>query len=941
MPIFLLTDIERSTEKWEKHRDKMGEVLIRHDQILKQTIEKFKGDIVKHTGDGVFAVFCQGAPLHCAIELQKRFENEKWNEVGEIRIRIGIHAGDAEKRGNDYFGATVNRTARIMEAAWGGQIVLTPEVITACTTPPGATLQDLGIHMLPDLGEPQQIYGLVHPDLALTEFPALRSLSAHPHNLPAQPTPFVGRIRELEELAKLIDNPKCRLINVVGPGGIGKTRLAIQAAADKINKFRHGVYLIPLDALTIGSIQFLVFTIANALKFSFYSREDPKLQLINYLREKEMLMVMDNFEHLIAEAELLTEIFENCPHIKFLVTSRERLRLRGEWIIEIKGMDFPDRAHADKFDEYSAIQLFMQSAQRVKPDFVLAQNDEAAIVQICDAVSGIPLGIELAASWVRSLSCSEIAQEIGKGLDFLTTTLQDVPKRHQSLRGVFDYSWNLLTRKEKNTFRGLAVFPDGFQRDAAQSILAASLSELTVLADKSLIRRKPNGRYELLQILRQFAQEQLEKNPAIRDTVHDAHCAYYANVLDRYEEKFKESDPPEFYTMMSGEIENIRAAWQWGVEHCHIEDLAELLKGMFRFYERRGWLHEAEQIFRITAEMMRIKFTAPFEHDTHKAFYSATIARWGGICRRLSLYEQGRDLLEESLSYARELNNTKAMAFAYNELGVIAYRFGEFINAKQLHKQALKIREEIGNQRLITASLNNLAVVVYALGDYNEAKRLHEQALSIRQRINDTYGIATSLNNLGNVMHSLGNSAKASSLYEQSLVLRRTLNDRLGIGSCLNNLGLCAENLGDLERARQLYEESVALKMEIGDTRAAANTLDNLGRISEKSGDDAGARRYYRESLTMLRTIKAMPTTLAVVATIGKFFLGIHKYDLALICAVLVQHHPAAISESRETASAILAELVHKLPAQTIDHVRNETETQRAENVLEMIIAAL
>jgi predicted ATPase/class 3 adenylate cyclase/Tfp pilus assembly protein PilF len=941
MLVFFLTDIERSTEKWEKHRDKMGEILFRHDQILKQTIEKCKGEIIKHTGDGVFAVFREGAPLHCAIELQKRFETEKWGDVGEIRIRIGIHAGDAEKRGNDYFGTAVNRTARIMEAAWGGQIVLTPDVITACTIPQGARLQDLGVHMLLDLGEPQQIYGLVHPDLTLTEFPPLRSLSAHPHNLPSQPTPFVGRIRELEELSKLIDNPKCRLINVVGPGGIGKTRLAIQAAAAKITKFRHGVYLIPLDALTIGSIQFLVFTIADALKFSFYSREDPKLQLINYLREKEMLMVMDNFEHLIAEAELLTEIFENCPYITFLVTSRERLRLKGEWIIEIKGMDVPDQTHIENIDAYSAIQLFMQSAQRVRPDFVLTQSDEEAIVQICKAVTGIPLGIELAASWVRSLSCSEIAQEISKGLDFLTTTLQDVPKRHQSLRGVFDCSWNLLTRREKGIFRGLSVFPDGFQREAAQDILAASLPELTTLADKSLLRRKPNGRYELLQILRQFAQEQLERDPEVRDKVHDAHCAYYGDFLDRYEERLKDKDLPEFYTVMSGEIENIRAAWQWGVEHCRIEDLAKILKGMFRFYERRGWLHEAEQIFRITTEMMRIKFNGRFEHDTHKAFYSATIARWGGVCRRLSQYEQGRILLEESLSFAKELNNKKAMAFAFNELGVIAYRFGEYINAKQLHKQALKIREEIGNQRLITASLNNLAVVVYALGDYDEARRLHEQALAIRQKINDTYGIATSLNNLGNVMHSLGNSTEASSLYEQSLALRRALNDRLGIGSCLNNLGLCAENMGDSKKAQQLYEESVALKMEIGDTRAAANTLDNLGRLSEKSGDESSARRYYRESLTMLRMIKAMPTTLAVVATIGEFFLRIQKYDLALVCAALIQHHPAATRESRETASTIIAELVQKMPVQTIDRVRNETETQRAEKVVEAIIAAL
>lgn len=941
MLVFFFTDIEKSTEKWEKYHEKMNEVLVKHDRILKEIIECHEGTIVKHTGDGVFAVFQKGTPLLCALDLQKRFEKETWGEVGEVRIRIGLHAGEAEKRGNDYFGAAVNRTARVMEAAWGGQIVLTPEVITSCTMPENGTLQDLGVHMLPDLGEPQHIFGLVHPDLMLKEFPELCSLSVHPHNLPSQPTAFIGREKEMQELTKMIDDPRCRLINLVGPGGIGKTRLALQAAAQRIEKFRHGVYLIPLDALTIGSIQFLVFTIADALKFSFYSREDPKLQLINYLREKEMLMVMDNFEHLIAEAELLTEIFEHCPKIKFLVTSRERLRLKGEWIVEIKGMDFPGHAAEKKPSEYSAIQLFLQSAQRVQPNFKITEKDEQAIIHICKAVTGIPLGIELAASWTRSLSCTEIAKEINKGLDFLTTTLQDVPKRHQSLRGVFDYSWNLLTKKEKSIFQGLSVFPDGFQREAAQSILFASLPELTMLADKSLVRRKPSGRYELLQILRQFAKEKLEHDEKMRDKVHDAHCVYYAQLLNTYEEFLQQGEHPEFYDVMSAEIENIRAAWQWGVEHCHIDDLRKLLRGVFRFYDRRGWLHEAEQTFRITTEMMRIRFNNQFKKESNKSFFSEVLSRWGAICRRLSRYEQGQAVLEESLTHAKEINDKKRMAFVYNELGVIAYRLGEYINAKHLHKKALKLRHEIGNQRSITASINNLAVVVYALGDYEEAKHLHEQALSIRKKINDTYGIATSLNNLGNVIHSIGDNEKAIVLYEESLVLRRQLDDRLGIGSCLNNLGLCAELAGDLVKARKLYEESAALKQEIGDKRSAANTLDNLGRVCEKLGDHAQARLYYRESLSSLISIKAMPTVLSVVATVAEFFQKTDKPEMTCICAALILHHPAATRDSKETGQRMITQLEDVLSKEKIEQIRGDIETQRPEKVVEKIIAVL
>ena len=236
MPIFLLTDIEKSTEKWEKHHADMGDVLARHDAILKQNIDDYDGTIVKHTGDGIFAVFEEGAPLHCAIEIQKRFALEDWGNIGELRIRIGLHAGEAERRGNDYFGSAVNRTARIMAAAWGGQILLSPKVKDLCSLPSDAILKDHGVHLLHDLGDPQQIYGLQYAEMIPQEFPPIHSLSAHPHSLPSQTTAFVGREKEIGELKKMIDNSRCRLINLVGPGGIGKTRLALQVAAEKIEK---------------------------------------------------------------------------------------------------------------------------------------------------------------------------------------------------------------------------------------------------------------------------------------------------------------------------------------------------------------------------------------------------------------------------------------------------------------------------------------------------------------------------------------------------------------------------------------------------------------------------------------------------------------------------------------------------------------------------------
>ena len=941
MYIFLLTDIEKSTEKWEKYRVQMGYILVQHDAILKEVIEDHDGKVVKHTGDGIFAVFEEGAPLHCAIEIQKRFAREDWGVIGDLRIRIGLHAGEAEKRGDDYFGSAVNRTARIMAAAWGGQILLSPEVKDSCSMPSDAILKDHGVHLLHDLGDPQQIYSLQYPDMVPEDFPPIHSLSAHPHSLPSQATAFVGREKEMDELKKMIDNPQCRLINLVGPGGIGKTRLALQVAAEKIEKFKDGVYFVPLDAMTIGSIQFLVFTIADSLKFAFYSREDPKVQLLNYLRRKEMLIIMDNFEHLINEAELLVEIFENAPKIKFLVTSRERLRLKGEWIMEIMGLAAPSEIGEDDIEKYSAVQLFIESAKRIKPDFVLSKVDHKYVIEICKLVEGMPLGIELAASWVRSLSNSEIVQEINKGVDFLTSTLQDVPQRHRSLRAVFDYSWDLLSKEEQKIYRTLSVFRDGFQKEAAEQVAQATITDLSSLSDKSLVRRTPQGRYEMLQILRKYAAEKLERKPDLKRQVNDIHCTYYANFIERRAKELRETKTQEFLNEIGREIENLRSAWQWAVENNKIDELGKLLKSIYYFYEMRGWLQEGEQICRMTAEMLRIKYKRDFKDKQIQEFYGNVISRWGGFCRRLSEYEKARELLEESHGISKELGLEKETAFALNELGVIAYRFGKFARAKQIHENALEIRERLGNKKAVAVSLNNLGVVAFSIGDYEEARSLHEKAMKMREEINDQYGLASSMNNLGNVLHSLGEPAEAKRLYEKSLEIRRELGDRPGIGSNLNNLGITAEKLGELDEAKRLYEESIAIKKEIGDQRAIANTIDNLGRVLHLMGKDDEAKKQYRGALKILKQVKAIPTLLAVFVGIGELLLNEGNHELALMCIFAVLHHPAGSREAKEESQKMLIKLKDVLPEDQIEKTKQRVETGKLENIVGDILSGI
>jgi predicted ATPase len=415
--------------------------------------------------------------------------------------------------------------------------------------------------------------------------------SPPPHNLPPPPTAFVGRAAELGEIARYLHKPGAQLLTLVGPGGIGKTRLALQAAARCVEpgaafetEFADGVFLVSLAAgdAEPGERPTLLAALADALQFSFQGPVHPQAQLLNYLREKQMLLILDNFEDLVTEARQLGDILRLAPGIKLLVTSRVRLNLREEWALEVNGLDYPPAADPlpphDAADAYGAIALFGQQARRARAGFALTEANFPEVVRICRLVEGAPLGIELAASWLRVLSCREIADEIEKGLDFLTSALQNVPERHRSLRAVFDHSWNLLSPPEQVLFRQLSVFQGGFPRDAAAQVVGASLPLLAGLADKSLLRRNASGRYEVHELLRQYAEEKLRLLPEEHERVHDQHCRYYAELLSQHKTQLKGEAPQAALLALSAERENVRAAWNWAVEHRKVAELNQFME---------------------------------------------------------------------------------------------------------------------------------------------------------------------------------------------------------------------------------------------------------------------------------------------------------------------------------------------------------------------------
>ncbi len=888
MAIFLFTDIEGSTKKWEEHPELMKKCLIRHDAIIAENVESHGGKVIKHTGDGFFVVFDDGQPIECALNVQKRLAKENWGELGDLRVRIGLHAGHADKRGDDYFGPVINRTARVMSIAWGGQIILTPSVKNSVKLPKGAILGDLGIHLLKDLGEPQNIYQLVHPELPLTKFPPLRSLSARPHNLPIQTTPFLGREKELVEIGKLLSDPSCRLLTLIGPGGIGKTRLAIQAAAEEIEDFADGVYFITLEPLT--SMDFLISTIAETLRFSFYGQKDQKAQLLDYLREKEVLLILDNFEHLVEGAGIIADILSAAPKVKIFVTSRELLNLRGEWIFQIKGMDVPEGERID-VEGYSAVQLFFYNAQRVRTNVSLTDEDKIHVARICQLVGGLPLGIEIASSWLRTLTCKEIAQEIEKNFDFLATSLRDVPERHRSLRAVFEYSWKLISDKEKQVLKRFSVFRGGFQRKAAEEISGASLADLVSLTDKSLLCRETNGRYAMFEILRQYAGEKLDRKADEVERLEDLHCEYYADFMEQREKSINSDIGKEVCCEIKGEIENVRKAFKRAIDRKKVECLEKFAITTYFLYNHYGWYHEGEKLYKRALKAMSnrgtkseqiaygklatryaiFRYSMGFYKEARKLLKEAlAISQKHGLQREIAQilmtvgnidavlgnYDDAKRRYEEVLKIWRGLDDKKNIAGLLNNVGVIHFYKKEYAKARKLYEESLAISNDAHYKNGSAMASGNLGLVAHELGDYNEAKRLLTQCLASEREFGDRGQIANTLNNLGLAYYRLKDYDTAREIYGECQIIRKELGDRLGNATVLHNLGNLFLDLGDFKEAKQLYDENIAICREIDHQRGLAEALVRRGEISYRIKEYAAAEEYFAEGMKIAITVK-------------------------------------------------------------------------------------
>ena len=863
MPIFLYTDIEGSTQLWENHGQAMGAVLDRHDEILMICLEEWGGRHVKNTGDGMMAVFDSGEsrPLDCALAMQRQLAAEEWLTIEELRIRIAVHAGPAEHRAGDYFGPVVNRVARLMSTAWGGQIILTPAVTEISPLPDGAGVQDLGVHLLKDLAEPQQVFGLVHADLLLQEFPALRSMSSQPNNLPRQPTPLVGRANELAEISDLLSKPDCRLLTLVAPGGMGKTRLGLQAAAEQIDLFRHGVFFVPLAG--VASADNIPPTIANALKLSFYGADDLESQLHNYLGEKQLLLLLDNFEHLIDGAGTVADILAAAPEVKVLVTSRRQLRLQAEWAFDVPGLSVPENGPLESAAAYGSVALFLQSARRIRPGFDPPLEELLAITRVCRLVDGMPLALELAAAWVKTLSCREIAAEIEADLDLLQTEMQDVPQRQRSVRAVFEHSWNDLSPAEQSSFASLSVFRGGFTRDAAQKVTGATIRIVSELINKSLLARDSSGRFQVHELLRQYAAQKLGENEQTFRATQERHADYYATFLKGIEESLIRGARTEPIETINGELDNVLLAWLWAIEHGSLPLLEDGMRSLFWFHEAKAWYSEGEEAFRSAAEALTTSEKVSAEDNEHLLLVLTNLrVRQAWFASRQSHYKDVHAILGPKIEQASELLFEKGDLEGHWVAGGAAentlYGTGDYATAQRILEAVDERLDRVHEYRRTWPwakghNLANLGRVAGALGDYEGARLFLQEGVDILRPLGDHIGIMLYLHTLGGIQRILGDAGQARELFQEGLDLAESHAYSMGKVLALGDLGALAYAEGEYGTAKTYFESSLALSEEIGDSRGRALALTNLGRVATALGEYDEAQRLFEMGLTITK----------------------------------------------------------------------------------------
>ena len=780
------------------------------------------------------------------------------------------------------------------------------------------------------------------------------------HNLPPQRTPFVGRAMELGEITRLlVAEDDCRLLTLIGPGGMGKTRLALRAAEEIVAapafqaRFGDGIFFVPLENVSDGNglLTAVISVITAETTFPHQGNAPPVEQLARFLRPKAILLLLDNFEHLVKEATLLSDLLLAAPKVKLLVTTRESLGLQEAWSYPVTGLTIPSASPEEPTaapTEYDAVRLFVQCARRTKPGFVL-EAEQAAVLRICALVEGMPLGIELAAAWLKVMTCAQIAQEVARGLDILTARYQNIPPRQRSMRVVMAHSWALLTVDERLALARLAIFRGQFRQEAANAIAAISLFTLAALVEKALVRLTPAGHYQLHELTRQYAEEQ--SSAADKAAWCDAHALYYADLLHQQKGHLFTSTFRQAWTTMSGELDNIRHAWQWLIEAAGAgrDDLSlpGLLRQMVEMLTAYHLYHllwlPGQALFDHACQVLTAAGWADSSDDPPgQPSRCATLLRLqisaGQFQIEMGHYRASLALAEQVLPACRTFGLEDDLFRALLLYGHTQVRRGARTAAIPAFQEALALAEQLPSPRYRAEALIGLGMIASGEGRYAEAQDYYRQGLALCQTLGYRPWTARILTNLGTTYSRLDDPHQAQAHFAEAIKLAQEEGDQFTVMINTTNLGGVQRSLRNYQSALDYHQRSLRMARDMGEERWSATNLNGLADTYLGLANPVAAEGALHEALTVGHRLDSKPDTLNSVGLMGQLLARRGQVEAALKALLFVEQHPATLARDKANNQLLLAELRSELPAALVEQAEGWVAGQTLDDVVRWLL---